>query len=74
MTQVSVLAVCLANYGQPARAKSGTVWRLVAPAPDARNNPGRPPRVQIAESALPDTPGTLSIPPISVNLHTIAIQ
>jgi alpha-N-arabinofuranosidase len=55
-------------------AKSGTVWRLVAPTLDARNEPGRPPQVQIAESPLPDTLGTLSIPPISVNLYAIVVQ
>jgi alpha-N-arabinofuranosidase len=55
-------------------AKSGTLWQLVAPTLDARNDASRPPQVQIVESDLPGMPDTLSIPPISINLYAVAIR
>ena len=50
----------------------GKLWRIAAGELNPRNQPGKPPVVDIvesAESAVTRVPGTLAIPKLSINLY-----
>jgi alpha-L-arabinofuranosidase len=54
----------------------GKLWRLAAPdaAPPAQQQPGRPPAVDIAESAVSGTQGRLVVPKLSISLYEFPVR
>jgi alpha-N-arabinofuranosidase len=50
-----------------------TLWQLTGSTVDSANRAGQPPQVEIKESAMDSTPGTISVAPISVNIYRFPI-
>jgi alpha-N-arabinofuranosidase len=47
----------------------GRLWRIAAQDLNPQNQPGKPPAVDIVESAVTQTPGRLVIPKLSISLY-----
>jgi alpha-N-arabinofuranosidase len=48
---------------------TGRQWRIIAPAADAENEPGKKPVVEIAEAPVSEIPKSLAVAPLSINLY-----
>jgi alpha-N-arabinofuranosidase len=49
------------------------LWQLTADSPDATNHAGQPPQLAIKESSLNNTPSTVTVAPISVNIYRFPV-
>jgi alpha-N-arabinofuranosidase len=47
----------------------GKLWRIAAQDLNPQNQPGKPPAVDIVESAVTETPGRLVVPKLSISLY-----
>jgi alpha-L-arabinofuranosidase len=50
------------------------MWQMTGPNESAANVLGQKPQVEIAETALPGVPATLSIAPVSLNIYEFPVQ
>jgi alpha-N-arabinofuranosidase len=49
------------------------LWQLMGSSLDAANHVGQPPQVEVKEIPLSDVPGTIAVPPISVNIYQFPV-
>jgi alpha-N-arabinofuranosidase len=52
----------------------GRVWRIASNDLTAANLPGKPPQVEIVETALKETPSQLQLPKFSISIYELPIQ
>jgi alpha-N-arabinofuranosidase len=52
----------------------GRVWRISSNDLTAANLPGKPPQVEIVETALKETPSQLQLPKFSISIYELPIQ
>ena len=52
----------------------GRLWRIASAELTAANAPGKPPLVDIVESALTEAPGRLAVPPISISIYEFPLR
>jgi alpha-N-arabinofuranosidase len=52
----------------------GKLWRIAAGDLNPRNQPGKPPVLDIVESAVAELPGGLAIPKLSISLYEWPVQ
>jgi alpha-N-arabinofuranosidase len=57
-----------------ALAAGGKLWRIAAGELNPRNQPGKPPVVDIVESAVTLAPGGLAIPKLSIALYELPVR
>jgi alpha-N-arabinofuranosidase len=55
-------------------ARQGKLWQMAPLSIDAANTVGKKPEVEVTEQPLGPLPGTISLPPFSVNIYSYAIQ
>jgi alpha-N-arabinofuranosidase len=53
---------------------SGKLWRIAAPDMTSQNLPGRPPAIDIVQSALTSVPETLVIPKLSISIYELPVR
>lgn len=61
------------NLAGARAAGPATLWELTGDDLNAANNLGQPPRVTVRKVATGETPGTLSVPPISVDMYEFPV-
>ena len=54
-------------------AGPSTLWQLTGSTLDATDRVGQPPQVEIKETSIGSTPGTISVAPISVNIYRFPV-
>jgi alpha-N-arabinofuranosidase len=52
----------------------GKLWRIAAAELNPQNQPGKPPVVDITESAVTQAPGRLAIPKLSISLYELPVR
>jgi len=50
------------------------MWQMSGATDDAANLLGQKPQVEIAETALPEVPSTISVPPVSITIYEFPVR
>jgi alpha-N-arabinofuranosidase len=54
-------------------AGPSTLWQMTASSLDAANHVGQAPQVEVKEIPIGDTPATIPVAPISINIYRFPI-
>jgi len=52
----------------------GKLWRMAPSSVDAIVTLGKKPEVQVEEEGLSSVPGTMDVPPFSVNIYSFPVE